>query len=288
LLLLFITLTLTQFFIPTKYDSAPPQSYQAKKEIYYQAVLCSTAQYIGCVANVTVNLPHDAWSWVDGRYLQFSVMSDLDGCTKELCRNNASSPTMSSATSCTFPFSSDLANLHNVYIRTVSGASPDIQATVNLIFNCPPPNQMKSHESIQSENYEKRVLSTKTSVCPLTVTPLKEIIQLSYVSQVITSPSYVDASKFFFFLCGDGINRYRATALTIGTTIDSAFATYICEETPCTPSNSPFYDPSGTGINTVDFQTSTTNPVEFFVTIYGWGKFKQWNFYQFGVQIEII
>jgi len=289
LLLLAVSNTLAQSFIPTQYDTFKPQSYQAMDTVNYQAFLCTTSQYVGCTVNVTINLPHDPWDYIDGRFVQFSVFSDRDTCHTPLCSNNASA-TGAMQSSCAFRFTSDLSNARNLYIVSKAGDSPDIQATVNLIFVCPPsdPKQQQQQEDsvIVAETVEKR--EAQQSNCPITSTILKEVIQLNRESQVITAPDYADASKFFFYLCGDGVHRYQATAFTIGTTIDSAFATYVCQTTPCTPTFSPYFDASGTGVNTVVFQTSTPNPIQFYVSIYGWGKFHQWNFYRFGVNIETL
>jgi len=287
LLLVLISCVLSQF-IPTQYDTSTPQSYRALDEIWFKAFLCSPTQYIGCEVNVTVNLPHDAWSYFDGRFLQFEVHSDVDNCMKVLCKNNASltGPTQ---TSCAFAFTQDLLKVNALYILTTAGPSPDIQATVNLIFEC---HRREETELQQRQEQESGALVEKREVqqltCPTTAVVLKEVIQLSTENRVITSPDYEDASKFYFFLCGDGVHRYTATAFTIGTTIDSAFSTYICTHSPCVPVNSQNYDASGTGINTVVFSTSTPNPVEFYVTIYGWGKYRQFNYYRFGVNIATL
>jgi len=283
LLSVLISCVLSQF-IPTQYDTATPQSYRALDTIWLKAFLCSPTQYIGCVVNVTVNLPHDAWSYIDGRFLQFEVQSDVDNCNKVLCKNNASltGPTQ---TSCTFAFTQDLLKVNALYIKTTAGPSPDIQATVNLIFECHRGEETELQQRQQQETSLVEKREAQQLVCPTTAVVLKEVIQLSTENRVITSPDYEDASKFYFFLCGDGVHRYQATALTLGTTIDSAFSTYICTTSPCVPINSQNYDASGTGINTVVFQTSTPNPVEFYVTIYGWGKYRQFNYYRFGVNI---
>jgi len=282
-LLLALTSTLSQVFIPTQYVSSP-QSYQALDNIWYRASICSTQSYVGCMVNVTVNLPHDAWDYLDGRFLQFSVFADRDMCAKVLCSNNASLSGIVQ-TSCSFRFTPDLANLKNLYITTKSGASPDIQATVNLVFQCSTRDKfLHEYYSEKPVSLEKR--SIEQTGCPLASTILKEVIQLTETGQVMTSPDYPQASKFKFFVCGDGSHRYRATALTIATTIDSAFSSYVCLSAPCVPSLAPYQDPSGTGINTIVFQTPTPNPVEFFVSIYGWGKYGQWNYYRFGVNIE--
>jgi len=221
------------------------------------------------------------WSF----FLQFEVTSDVDNCGKVLCKNNASltGPTQ---TSCAFAFTQDLLKINYLYIKTQAGPSPDIQATVNLIFECHrrEETELQQREQQDSALVEKREVQQMT--CPTTAVVLKEVIQLTAENRVITSPDYEDASKFYFFLCGDGVHRYTATALTLGTTIDSAFSTYICMKSPCVPINAQYYDASGTGINTVVFQTSTPNPVEFYVTIYGWGKYRQFNYYRFGVNIE--
>jgi len=215
------------------------------------------------------------------------VHSDVDSCNKVLCKNNASVASGPSQTSCAFAFTQDLLKINYLYIKTTAGPSPDIQATVNLVFEC---HRGEETEPQQREERESGALVEKREVqqltCPTTAVGLKEVIQLTAENRVITSPDYEDASKFYFFLCGDGVHRYKATALTLGTTIDSAFSTYICSSSPCVPVNSPYYDASGTGINTVVFQTSTPNPVEFYVTIYGWGKYRQFNYYRFGVNIE--
>jgi len=282
LLSVLISCVLSQF-IPTQYDTATPQSYRAQDQIWFKAFLCSPQQYVGCVVNITVNLPHDAWSYIDGRFLQFEVHSDVDNCQKVLCKNNASltGPTQ---TSCTFTFTQDLLKIQALYIKTVAGPSPDIQATVNLIFECHRREEETERQQETSALVAKRDVQQLT--CPGSAVVLKEVIQLTAENRVVTSPDYEDASKFYFFLCGDGVHRYKATALTLGTTIDSAFSTYICNVSPCVPVSSPYYDASGTGINTVVFQTSTPNPVEFYVTIYGWGKYRQNNYYRFGVNIE--
>jgi len=284
LLLLLVSCVLTQF-IPTQYDTLKPQPYGALDIHWYKAVICSTQQYIGCTVNATANLPHDAWSYGDGRFIQFEVTSDIDGCQKILCKNNASlAPPIQS--SCVFTFTQDLLKVQALYVKTVSGPSPDNTATVNLVFECGRRVETEQRQEQESFALTEKRETQQIGQCPTTVAILKEVIQLTTENRVITSPDYEDALKFYFFVCGDGVHRYRATALTLGSTIDSAFSTYICPTSPCFPVSSPYYDASGTGINTVVFQTSTPNPVEFYVTIYGWGKFRQWNYFRFGVNIE--
>jgi len=279
-----VSCVLTQF-IPTQYDTFSPQSYRALDIHWYKAVICSTQQYIGCTVNVTANLPHDAWSYGDGRFLQFEVTSDIDSCQKVLCKNNASL-TGPIQTSCVFIFTQDLLKTQALYVKTTSGPSPDIQATVNLVFECG--RRVETEQRQESFAHIEKRETQQIGQCPATFAILKEVIQLTTESRVITSPDYEDAVKFYFFVCGDGVHRYAATAFTIGSTIDSAFSTYICSASPCFPVNSPYYDASGTGINTVVWSTTTPNPVEFYVTIYGWGKFRQWNYFRFGVNIAPI
>jgi hypothetical protein len=284
LLFLFVSLILGQpFFIPTSYDTFKPQPYQARDVINYRASFCANNHYLGCFVNTTVNLPLDAWSYIDGRFVQFQIVSDVDGCARVLCSNNPSS-NGPDATSCSFLYNTALINTRSLYVITQSGPSPDITVTVNMDFTCP--NEIINN-GIQIQEIEKRDVQ-QPSQCPITTQFLKEVIQLSYTSSVLTSPNYADATKFYFFICGDGSHRYSATATTIGSTIDSATATYVCTQSPCTPVSSPYYDASGTGLNTVIFQTSTFNPIEFWVTIYGWGKYKQLNHFNFGVNIANI
>jgi len=78
------------------------------------------------------------------------------------------------------------------------------------------------------------------------------------------------------------------TSLTIGTSIDSALATFVCKSSPCQPDPNDTPCSNASGLNAVVFETPSPEPIEFYVTIYGCGKYKQLNYYRFGVNIEEI
>jgi len=269
-LIFILTVVISQniHYIATDYDSPVPKTHHPREKISYRASLCDASLYRGCAINATYNMPLDPYDYFDGRFLNFTLYSEDDGCNVPLCQTNPRANNHS-RTSCQTSLSATFKG--NLIMVVDSGNTPSISATVSIKFHCP------SNLNVQTivPTYQKTgsvnffIKKNIKNICPSGSIEMKQSLQLDAPDKVLTSPSYIDAKKYKFIACGI-VDRIQYISITVsGTDIDSAIATYVCTETPCGPQVAKYYDPSGTALNTINFDLPRNEYHIYWITVYG-------------------
>jgi len=270
-------------FFPSAYITERPLRYSPGQTLWMKAILCNPQIYEGCTVNITANSPFVNWDYNNGNFAFIAAFSSLDNCTKPLCQNQ---PEAGDETrySCSFPIS-DLSKA-DIYIRTTAGEGANLDITYNTNLECP--SSVLSGKTFMRES--KEFIPTKEqenvkSNCPSTSTLLREVVQMEGDGTVRTSQDPSDYYRFEFQLCGNEINPINVRSITIGIDIDSVMTTFICRydpNKPCTVTGSPssWHDPLPSGLNTMVFVLTNTQPQRFSAFVEGWGKYRGLNVFR--------